>query len=129
VNAEEFYQEHLGVGPQTASRIGWFMRFAVPDPAIEHVNPWTKNGLARVYFTLWSQNRLPAIHGLRAAFYDPDQDEIMVDIRVASAREVVTLRALVVASRARKSLLAGAKTRNSLTTMMERFDAEKAVRD
>lgn len=74
----EFYAEDLGVAPDIAARIAWAMTVAPDAKIIEKRTPWAKHGKCRVYFDLWSQNRIAAVRGFDRCYYDAERDDVFV---------------------------------------------------
>lgn len=119
----KFYSEHLGVTEEQGEKIASFMSFAYGEFVIEDASAWGGYNRARVYFDLASQNRMDAVDGTEKAYYDADDNEIIVERRMPMTKVKSPLRDLF--SNPQKSLFSGAKTKKWLSEMMERFDAEK----
>lgn len=119
----KFYSEHLGVTETQGERISNFMSFSEGEFVIEDPSAWGGYNRARVYFDLASQNKIEAINGIEKAYYDADENDIVVERRMPITKVKSPLRSLF--DNPQKSLFSGAKTKKWLSDMMERFDAEK----
>lgn len=121
--AAKFYQEQFDITYEQALRIAWFMETFKDQSGIEQLNPWGKGSKARVYMSLWSQNKLDPISGLSSVYYDSDDDDITVSIMLPGGNHKRPLREVP------DSFYSGAKTRKVLRKLSEAFDAKKATRD
>lgn len=115
----EFYKESLGVDAPSAENIAKFMRFAGRVPGIINPNPWAKHGKVRVYFELYSQNRLPPVTGFYKSFYDAIDNEVYIDVRLYKHHIRTPLKSIF--STFGKSCFSGVKTRKEIEKIKEAF--------
>lgn len=73
-----FYKELLGIDLYLAERISKFIDLVSDLKAVVSPTPWAGHGKARVYFTLWSQNKLSPVKGFDKAHYDAEDNEVTI---------------------------------------------------
>ena len=118
----KFYAADLGIGMDLAERVSRFMVLAKDMSP----RPWVKNGMVRVYFEPWSQNRLPVFHLADKYFYDAVKDDVFATGFFYGCKHEYTLKRLVSLS---TSNFSGAKTKARLVEFSELFYGKEANRD
>lgn len=118
-----FYAEDLGISLEHAERVARFMSIATASKACINPTPWAKHGQVRVYFDVWSQNNLPAVEALEAAYFDASKNGVFIQQQIYGRRQVRDLKEIV---RGKKAIFSGAKTKAALIDMAGAFYGQKA---
>lgn len=108
----KFFAEDKGVDMDRALRCAVFHRLLLCVPATEAKGsmtrePWVQHGKVRYYFSILSQNNLPAVEGLVSAYYDADEDDVFIKRNVPGQTHFDSLREIC----KKKTIFSGAKTR------------------
>lgn len=74
----KFLQLDRGLSAPVAYKLSTAYLATKDCSAILAATFFTKNSVARIYYELWSQNKLPAIAGLQKCYYDAIKDNIFV---------------------------------------------------
>ncbi|ENG2646347.1 hypothetical protein ABTQ74_004419 [Salmonella enterica subsp. enterica serovar Banana] len=77
-----FLAEDRDIEHRAARRLAAFMLIAKDIAAFDEPVIFTKNGLKRVYFKLWSQNRLPAMDFLDKIYFDAIDCEVHIKMNI-----------------------------------------------
>lgn len=122
-----FFTEQFKCSNVHAERLAWFVRIAGQLPAVEKPNPWAKHGHVRVYFSLISQNKRPAIDGIRNAYYCANEDDLLIEGALFDRR--LPIRPIAQIVNLPNDRFSGAKTRESIKQLCRVFYEQKASRD
>jgi hypothetical protein len=114
----KFIQEDRNCRPEVAMSVAIFMDFASNFGAVEEANIWGREGIVRVYFKPWSQNRFRALRYVDRAYFDPELAEVFFEIQWTWNEKVL----LPLSSLDRpKNHYSGAKTRRAIERLKEGF--------
>lgn len=115
----EFYSEDLGVSAHQGIMIADFMMIAHNERAVKAARPWAKEGLARVYIEIWSQNSLNPVEQLTKCYYDADLDDVFFIRSYCGTDSRETLGQI--ANKRSAGIFSGAKTRQAIKDFAEAF--------
>lgn len=125
-NSSKFYAEDLGITQEQAARIAAFMGFCGDIPTIEDPKPWANYGKARVYFDVWSQNKLAPHALIEKWFYDAEANDIFAEVYTGVKKNHKLSNIVQLADvQAFKSQFSGAKTRQAVISIAEAFYGQK----
>lgn len=119
MSAAHFHSEDLGIPMELAENLAKFMAVAHHCNAVTDPKVWSKHGLARVYFELWSQNSLPPLEMLQRAYYDAADDDVYF-VR-SYPDDDITETLIQVAQKKSRGIFSGAKTRAAIKEFAEKF--------
>lgn len=111
--------ESMGISELEAERLASFMALSSQLKAVINPKPWSDHGKVRVYFDLWSQNKLPSISWLDKVYFDAQTNDITLQLYMYGQARKYSLKDIF--SVFGKSYFSGAKTRAALEELAEVF--------
>ncbi|ECA8972903.1 hypothetical protein ETB55_21705 [Salmonella enterica subsp. enterica serovar Omuna] len=109
-----FLAEDRDIEHRAARRLAAFMLIAKNIAAFDEPVIFTKNGLERVYFRLWSQNKLPAMDFLDKIYFDAADCDVHVKMNIFG-----TSKNILFSDINRNHSFSGARTREVIFDAME----------
>jgi len=124
--AAKFYAESLGIPGDLANRVAGFMAIANSSPTILSARTWVKDGMVRIYFEPWSQNKRLVFHLADKWYFDARENDVFCTGRAYGTTHLYRLHEIV---RLSAGNFAGAKTKASIKEFSEVFYEQKATWD
>lgn len=112
----KFVAEDRGIPVHKAAAVAHFMHRAALLQAVQRPTIWAPEDseIVRVYFDLWSQNRMPAVWWMSRIYFDAEYAEVYVTQIGRQSWEKVPLSANWA-----RTVYSGARTRSAIAELVE----------